>query len=46
LTQYPIDVYAAWFRRFLGYVVPLAFVCYFPALYLLDKPDPLGPPRC
>ena len=45
MTQYPIDVYAAWFRRFLAYVVPLAFVCYFPALYLLDKPDPLGLPR-
>jgi ABC-2 type transport system permease protein len=25
--------------------VPLAFVAYFPALYLLDKPDPLGLPR-
>ena len=24
--------------------MPLAFVCYFPALYILDKPDPLGLP--
>ncbi len=45
MTQYPIDVYSAWLRRFLAYIVPLAFVCYFPALYLLDKPDPLGLPR-
>lgn len=45
MTQYPIDVYSTWFRRFLAYVVPLAFVCYFPALYVLDKPDPLGLPR-
>ena len=45
LAQYPIDVYSAWLRRFLAYVVPLAFVCYFPALYILDKPDPLGLPR-
>ena len=24
--------------------MPTAFVCYFPALYILDKPDPLGLP--
>jgi viologen exporter family transport system permease protein len=45
LTQYPIDLYAAWLRRFLAYLVPLAFVCYFPALYVLGKPDPLGLPK-
>jgi len=45
LTQYPIDIYSAWLRRFLAYLVPLAFVCYFPALYVLGKPDPLGLPR-
>jgi len=32
-------------RRALAFVVPLAFVTYFPGLYLLDKPDPLGYPR-
>jgi ABC-2 type transport system permease protein len=45
LAQYPIDIYSAWLRRFLAYLVPLAFVCYFPALFILDKPDPLGLPR-
>jgi ABC-2 type transport system permease protein len=45
MAQYPFDVYGAWLRRFLGYFVPLAFVCYFPALYVLGKPDPLGLPR-
>jgi ABC-2 type transport system permease protein len=45
LAQYPIDIYSSWMRRFLAYVIPLAFVCYFPALYILDKPDPLGLPR-
>jgi ABC-2 type transport system permease protein len=25
--------------------VPLAFVCYFPALFVLGKHDPLGLPR-
>ena len=45
LAQYPIDIYGAWLRRFLAYLIPLAFVCYFPALYVLGKPDPLGLPR-
>ena len=45
MAQYPFDVYGAWLRRLLGFVVPLAFVCYFPALYILGKPDPLGLPR-
>src|SRR5439155_1742545 len=45
LAQYPVDILSAWLRRFLAYIVPLAFVAYFPALYILDKPDPLGLPR-
>src|SRR5918996_1468774 len=45
LTQYPISIYGEWLRRFLAFVVPMAFVCYFPALYVLDKEDPLGFPR-
>lgn len=45
MAQYPFDVYARWLRRFLGYFVPLAFVCYFPVLYVLGKRDPLGLPR-
>jgi ABC-2 type transport system permease protein len=45
MAQYPIDIYSAWLRRFLAYIVPLAFVCYFPALFVLGKPDPLGLPR-
>lgn len=45
LTQYPVDIFNAWLRRFLAYLVPLAFVAYFPALYVLGKHDPLGLPR-
>ncbi len=45
LAQYPIDIYGAWLRRFLAYLVPLGFVCYFPALYVLGKADPLDLPR-
>ena len=45
MAQYPFDIYATWLRRLLGFVIPLAFVCYFPALFVLGKPDPLGLPR-
>jgi ABC-2 type transport system permease protein len=45
LAQYPISIYGEWVRRFLAYLVPMAFVCYFPSLYVLGKPDPLGLPR-
>lgn len=44
LTSYPLTIYAGWFRRIFAFVIPLAFVNYFPALYVLDKPDPLGAP--
>ena len=45
LAQYPINIYGPWVRRFLAFVVPMAFVAYFPALYVLDKDDALGLPR-
>jgi ABC-2 type transport system permease protein len=44
LVEYPIDIYADWLRRFATFVLPLAFVSYYPALYLLDRSDPLGLP--
>lgn len=43
-TQFPMNVFGTWFRRLMGFVIPLAFVNYFPALHLLDKADPLGAP--
>ena len=39
-TSYPIDVLASWMRRLLTFLVPLAFVGYFPASRLLDRPQP------
>jgi viologen exporter family transport system permease protein len=45
LASYPINIFGAWLRRFAIFVMPLAFVSYFPALYVLDKEDPLGLPR-
>jgi ABC-2 type transport system permease protein len=31
-------------RRFFTYILPAIFMNYYPALYFLDKPDPLGMP--
>jgi ABC-2 type transport system permease protein len=45
LTQFPLNIFGTWFRRLLAYAIPLAFVNYFPALYILDKDDPLGAPK-
>lgn len=44
LTTYPVSIFGAWFRRLFAFVIPLAFVNYFPALYLLDKPNPFDVP--
>jgi ABC-2 type transport system permease protein len=45
MSGYPLDIFGVWLRRFLAFIVPLAFVVYFPGLYILDKPDPFGLPR-
>jgi len=41
-AQYPLTIYRDWFRRFFTYVIPLACVSYYPALAVLERPDPLG----
>lgn len=43
-AQYPLDIYAAWFRRVLTFGVPLAGVAYYPVLAILGRSDPLGAP--
>ena len=43
LTSWPLNLFARWLRV-LALAVPLGFVNYFPTLYVLDKPDPLGLP--
>lgn len=43
-AQYPLSIYAKWFRRFFTFIVPLACVCYFPMLAIVGRPDPLGTP--
>ena len=43
-SQFPLSIYARWFRVFLTFVVPIGCVAYFPVLAILGKPDPLGAP--
>ena len=43
-AQYPLNIYAGWFRRLLTFGVPLACVAYYPILAILRRPDPLGAP--
>jgi ABC-2 type transport system permease protein len=42
--QYPLDIYAAWFRRFLVFVVPIGCVVYFPVATILARSDAAGIP--
>ncbi|MEV4257862.1 ABC-2 family transporter protein, partial [Spirillospora sp. NPDC049652] len=44
LTQYPMTLFARDFVRGVTFVVPLAFVNWEPALYVLGRSDPLGLP--
>jgi ABC-2 type transport system permease protein len=41
-AQYPLDIYARWFRNFLTYVVPLGCVSYFPVAAVLGHADRTG----
>jgi ABC-2 type transport system permease protein len=40
-TSYPVSVFSGWLLRLMAFVVPGAFVAYYPALAILGKPDPL-----
>lgn len=44
LTQYPLAIFGKEILRAVTFVVPLAFVNYYPVLYVLGKPAPLGLP--
>ena len=44
LARYPVHIFDLWLRRLFLFVIPLGFVVYAPALYFLDKPDPLRLP--
>lgn len=44
LTMYPLDIFDAGIRRAVTFVIPLAFIDYYPALFLLGRPDSLRLP--
>jgi len=44
MTQYPMRIYGDFIRSLFTFVIPMAFINYYPTLWLLDKPDPLGGP--
>jgi len=44
LTQYPLTIYPSEVVKVLTFMVPIAFVNWYPSLYVLDRPDPFGLP--
>ncbi len=44
MTTYPMHIYEEWMRVFFSFILPMAFIDYYPALYLLRKPDPFHTP--
>lgn len=44
LAQFPLDILGQWFRRLFAFVIPIAFVAYFPSLFILGKPSDPWPP--
>ena len=43
-AEYPLNVYARWFRDLLTFVVPIGCVTYLPMLAAMGRADPLGSP--
>lgn len=41
LMSYPMEIYPLWMQRFFTFVIPFIFLNFYPALFFLDKPDPL-----
>jgi ABC-2 type transport system permease protein len=44
MMTYPMNIYPQWMQRFFTFIIPFIFLNYYPALYFLDKPDPLNFP--
>lgn len=45
MSSYPLGIFPAALRNFFTFIVPLAFIDYYPALRLLGRPDPEGWPK-
>lgn len=44
VMSYPMTIYPDWLRGFFTYALPFIFLNFYPALFFLDRPDPLGMP--
>jgi ABC-2 type transport system permease protein len=44
MTQYPMTIFPREVLKALTFVFPVAFVNWYPCLYLLGRPDPFGLP--
>jgi ABC-2 type transport system permease protein len=44
MTTYPMAIYPPYLRHVFTFIVPTIFLNYYPALYILGKPDPLNFP--
>ena len=44
MMSYPMQIYPVWMQRFFTFIIPFIFLNFYPALYFLGKPDPLGFP--
>jgi ABC-2 type transport system permease protein len=45
IMSYPMHIFPRAIRVIFTFVVPAIFLSYFPAVFILDKPDPLNAPR-
>jgi ABC-2 type transport system permease protein len=45
LISHPMHIYPDVIRRFFTFIIPAALLNYYPALYILEIPDPLGLPN-
>lgn len=45
MISYPMHIYPGILQRIFTYILPLMFMNYLPACFILDKPDPLGFPE-
>ena len=44
MMSYPMHIYPKWMVRFFTFIIPAIFLNYYPALFILDKPDPFNMP--
>jgi ABC-2 type transport system permease protein len=42
MMSFPMHIYPGWMRMFFTYILPAIFLAYYPALFIMGKPDPFG----